>query len=230
MAYAKLPDGVLEFVQTNAPGRGNAELAEMTNTAFGTSFTAVKMKGYKAHHGIRSGIKPKPPSDFTPEIREYILEHYDGVPYGNMADMVNQHFHTAIPKEKFRWFYQNNNLRCGVRWTGKKAIPGSISKKKDDYQYIKLEDGTWKLYHHFLWEQAYGPIPPGHMVTFLDGNIQNTDLSNLALISRAEQMQVVIDRLRFNDPELTKTGILIARIKTTAKQQKKRRRSDESND
>lgn len=228
MAYTKLPDGVLEFVQANAPGRGNAELAEMTNTAFGTSFTAANMKGYKAHHGIRSGIKPKPPSTFTPEIREYILAHHDGVPYCDMADMVNAQFGTAIPKDKFRWFYQNNKLRCGFYWTGKKAAPGAVSKKKDNYQYIKMEDGSWRLYHHFLWEQAYGPIPSGHMVTFLDGNIQNTDLNNLALVSRPEHMQVIRDRLRFDDPELTKTGILIAKVKMAAKQQKKRRRSDES--
>lgn len=227
MAYHKLPNGVPEFIQTNAEGRSNAELAEMANTTFGTSFTASSIKAYKANHGIRSGIKPKPPSVFTPQMQEYILAHHNGVPYADMADMVNQHFGTSIPKEKFRWFYQNNKLRCGVRWTGKKAVPGSVSQKKDDYQYIKMEDGTWRLYHHFLWEQAYGPVPPGHMVTFLDGNIQNTDLSNLALVSRAEQMQVVRDRLRFDNPELTKTGILIAKIKVAASKQKQRRKSSE---
>lgn len=228
MAYGKLPEGVLDFVRTNAPGRGNAELAEITNAAFGTSFTAGKIKGYKAYHKIKSGIQPKPPSAFTPEIRKYILSHYEGVPYGKMADMVNAQFGTAIPKDKFRWFYQNNKLRCGVYWTGKNVAPGTVSQKKDNYQYIKMEDGSWRLYHHFLWEQAYGPIPPGHMVTFLDGNIQNIVLSNLALISRSEQMHLMKDDLRFANPELTKTGILITKVKIAAGKKQKRRRSDES--
>ena len=221
MAYKKLPDGVLDFVSANAPGRGNAELAEMTNAAFGTSFTAVNIKSYKASHKIRSGIQPKPPSAFTPEIREYIFSHYEGVPYCKMADLVNQQFGTSIPQKSFRWFYQNNKLRCGVSWIGNKAEPGEISQKKDDYQYIKMEDGSWRLYHHWLWEQAHGPIPPGHMVTFLDGNIQNIELDNLMLISRAEQMHVTKDNLRFDDPALTKTGILIAKVKAAANKQKK---------
>ena len=114
--------------------------------------------------------------------------------------------------------------------TGKKAAPGSVSQKKDDYQYIKLEDGTWTQYHRYLWEQAHGPIPPGHMVTFLDGNIQNTDLSNLALISRTEQMHLMKDDLRFDNPELTKTGILIAKVKIAAGKKEKRRQSNESSD
>lgn len=230
MAYEKLHEGVLEFVRANAPGRGNAELAAMTNAAFGTSFTAVNIKNYKAYHKIKSGIQPKPPSVFTPEIREYIFSHHEGIPYGKMADIVNQQFGTAIPTKSFRWFYQNNKLKCGIHWTGRKADPGDVSQKKDRYQYIKLEDGSWRLYHHWLWEQENGPIPAGHMVTFLDGNIQNVDLSNLALVSRPEHMQVLKDNLRFDDPELTKTGILIAKVKIAAKQNKKRRQSDESND
>lgn len=227
MTYEKLPEGVLEFVRANAPGRGNAELAAMTNAAFGTSFTAVNIKGYKAYHKIRSGVQPKPPSVFTPEIREYIFSHHEGVPYSKMADMVNQRFGTSIPTKSFRWFYQNNKLRCGVYWSGKKAAPGSVSQKKDDYQYIKMDDGRWRLLHHVIWERAHGPIPNGHKVTFIDGDIQNVSIDNLMVVTNAEQMILARDNLRFDDPQLNKTGILIAKIKA-AGSQKKRRRSDAS--
>lgn len=230
MAYAALPEDLLDYICANAPGRGNAELAAMVNAAFGTTFTVAAMKTYKARHKIRSGIKPKPPSVFTPEIRGYIFSSYEGIPYREMARLVNEHFGTSISEDKFRWFYQNNKLRCGVRWSGASVSPGSVSKKKDGYQYIKMDDGTWRLYHHVLWEQVNGPIPPGHMVTFLDGNVQNTDISNLALISREEQMQLLKDGLRFDNPNLTKTGILIARVKNEARKRQKRRRSDEQND
>ena len=227
MAYKKLPEGVLEFIRANAPGRGNAELAAMTNAAFGTSFTAVNIKGYKKYHRIRSDIKPKPPSLFTPEIQAFIFSNYEGVPYNEMAFLVNKRFGTSIPTDSFRWFYQNNNLRCGVRWTGKTLPVGTVSKREGRYQCIKMEDGSWRPYHHWLWEQAYGPIPPGRIVTFLDGNIQNTDISNLALVSRQEQMHLAIAGLRFDNPELTKTGILIAKVKIAANRQKKRGASDE---
>ena len=228
MSYRKLPEGVLDFVRDNATGRSSAELAKMTNAAFGTSFSASSMKGYKASHGIRSGIKPKPPSVFTPEIREYIFSNYEGVPYVDMMDMVNQHFGTSIPKEKFRWFYQNNKLRCGVYWTGNSVESGSVSQKQDDYQYIKTEDGKWRLLHHVVWEKVHGPIPAGYTVTFLDGNIQNASIENLALISRAEQMILTKCNLRFEDPQLTETGILIAKVKVASNKRKKGRRTDEA--
>lgn len=223
MAYRKIPDGVLEFVRANAAGRSSSELADMVNAAFGTSFTAAGIKGYKANHGIRSGVTPRPPAAFPPEIREYILSHYEGVPYCDMADMVNAHFGTAFPKEKFRWFYQNNHLRCGVYWTGRTADPGTISRKKDEYQYIKTEDGKWILLHRYLWEQAHGPIPPGYKVTFLDGNIQNVSLENLVLVSNAEQMILSRDNLRFSDPQLSQAGILLAKIKIAASKRQKGR-------
>lgn len=226
MVNEKIPEGVLEFVRANAPGIGSAELAAKTNAAFGTSFTASQMKYYKAHHKIKSGIKPKPPSAFTPEIRDYIFTHYEGVPYGKMAEVVNQQFGTSIPTKSFRWFYQNNKLRCGVRWTGKSVEPGSVSQKKDDYQYIKMEDGSWRLLHHVIWEREHGPIPDGHKVTFIDGDIQNVSIDNLMLVTNAEQMILARDNLRFDDPQLNKTGILIAKIKVAGRQ-KKRGASDE---
>lgn len=230
MSYRKIPDGVLDFVRANAAGRSSAELAALVNSTFRTSFTAMQMKSYKASHKIRSGVTPKPPAVFPPEIREYILSHHDGVPYCDMADMVNSRFGTAFPKEKFRWFYQNHKLRCGVRWTGKKAASGAVSQKKNDYQYIKTEDGKWILLHHYVWEQVHGPIPPGCKVTFLDGNIQNVSLENLALVSNAEQMILVRDNLRFSDPQLTQAGILVAKIKVAASKRQKGRCANETDD
>jgi hypothetical protein len=45
---------------------------------------------------------------------------------------------------------------------------------------------VWKLYHHSIWEQEHGPIPPKHLLVFKDGNRANCKLENLELISMAE--------------------------------------------
>ena len=55
----------------------------------------------------------------------------------------------------------------------------------DGYVYLKTEDGI-VLKHRYVWEQANGPVPDGHVITFADGNHTNCDLSNLQLISKQE--------------------------------------------
>lgn len=67
---------------------------------------------------------------------------------------------------------------------------GAITTRKDSsgtaYKYLRIAKNKWVLYHRYLWEQANGPIPSGHIVTFIDGNPMNCELSNLQVISRAE--------------------------------------------
>lgn len=44
------------------------------------------------------------------------------------------------------------------------------------------------LYHRFIWEQVHGPIPPDHVVMFIDGNTLNCAIENLKLITLAENV------------------------------------------
>jgi len=60
---------------------------------------------------------------------------------------------------------------------------------KDGYIKIKVaHPNKWKLKHRQIWEQKKGKIPKGYNVQFKDGNKTNTNLENLYIISRAEQM------------------------------------------
>lgn len=63
--------------------------------------------------------------------------------------------------------------------------------KTDGYLYRKMTDTgypprDWKQVHRLLWEQHYGPIPPGYRVRFIDDNRRNVTISNLCLVSRAD--------------------------------------------
>ena len=46
----------------------------------------------------------------------------------------------------------------------------------------------WTALHRVLWEDAHGPIPKGFCLRFKDGDPLNVELSNLKLISRADNM------------------------------------------
>lgn len=74
------------------------------------------------------------------------------------------------------------------RWDGKTCPVGEcrVWKQGDrSFVVIKLKGG-FVPYAHWLYEQIYGKIPKGHVVTTKDDNQLNISLSNLKLTTRAE--------------------------------------------
>lgn len=70
---------------------------------------------------------------------------------------------------------------------------GAERISKDGYLQRKINDDMplqkrWRGVHIIVWEEANGPLPAGHAVTFKDGNKQNIALENLELLTRAELM------------------------------------------
>ena len=108
---------------------------------------------------------------------------------------------------------------------------GSESKKKTDpYVWIKVADDdvpsrfNWRPKHHLVYEEHYGPIPEGHVITFLDGDTTNFAPENLRAISMATNARLNQNSLRFDDPELTNAGINVAEIMTAVGRAKNRAR------
>lgn len=93
--------------------------------------------------------------------------------------------------------------------------------KNVGYEYInssgftmmKLDNPTrWVHKHRYLYEQQFGEIPKGKVLIFLDGNKQNLNLDNLHCITRKQLMKMNQNNLFYSDPELTKTGIEVAKL------------------
>lgn len=68
------------------------------------------------------------------------------------------------------------------------GVPDGRLRTRSGYQYIKIGN-VWRLHHRALWEQAFGPVPPGHVVAFQDGNAANVSLTNLQLVAKADWLQ-----------------------------------------
>lgn len=71
---------------------------------------------------------------------------------------------------------------------------GSERISKDGYLQRKINDDMplqkrWRGVHIIVWEEANGPLPAGHAVTFKDGNKKNITPNNLELVSRADLMK-----------------------------------------
>lgn len=70
---------------------------------------------------------------------------------------------------------------------GQDPRPIGATHRKGRYTLIKIaQPDVWKPLHIHTWEQVNGPVPKGMIVAAKDGNVQNVNLDNLCLRTRAE--------------------------------------------
>jgi hypothetical protein len=69
----------------------------------------------------------------------------------------------------------------------------------------------WQDKHRWVWEQANGKIPEGMDIIFLDNNRLNCTLENLAMVSKAERVQLSKLKLRSDNREITLAGIAVVK-------------------
>lgn len=65
----------------------------------------------------------------------------------------------------------------------------SFRKHHSGYHYFFIKhQGKMRLLHRVIYEQIHGPLKPGHIVQFSDGNVCNLSLDNLYVITRDKQV------------------------------------------
>lgn len=101
---------------------------------------------------------------------------------------------------------------------------GTITKHKDGYRFIKLAEHKWQLYQRYVWEKYHHEkLKRSQTVLFLDGNRDNYAPDNLMAISRKELLIINHEKLLTkNDGELSKTGVLIAKLKVKINDKKEK--------
>lgn len=104
---------------------------------------------------------------------------------------------------------------------------GTEVVSKDGYLVRKIADTKpsrrgWRMVHHLVWEAVNGPIPPHHKVIFADGDRTHIAIDNLILVSNGKWATMCKNRLTSNDPELTKTGLLVAELMSAASKRAKK--------
>ena len=171
-----------EFVKENVKGVSNADLAQMVNERFGLNLTAKQMNTYKKNHKLKSGLDGR----FKPGS----VPHNKGI--------------------KGTGGYEPTQFKKGNKPVNHRPV-GSERINVDGYVEMKIEEPSkWILKHKHVWQLANGPMPKGHAIIFGDGNKMNFDLDNLLLITRKQLLIMNQQKLIQKDPELTKTGVIIA--------------------
>lgn len=101
---------------------------------------------------------------------------------------------------------------------------GTVVVHSDGYRFVKLAERKWQLYQRYIWEKAnHKQLKKNQVVLFLDGNRDNYAPDNLMAISRKELLIINHEKLLTkNDGELSKTGVLIAKLKVKINDKKEK--------
>lgn len=192
-----------QFIRNHVKGTPFKKLTKMLNDEFGTNFEAWQIHSYCSNRKLKNGL-------IGGRFEKGQAAFNKGKKW---ADFMTPEGQANSRKTQFKKGQIN-----GIAKIKYKPI-GSETKRADGYIWVKIAKGKWIQKHHLVWELHYGPIPPGHVIVFLDGNICNCDITNLILASRGEVAVANSKKLLVGNPELRKAGILISRllIKTTKK-------------
>ena len=193
----------------------------------------------------------KPQHKWTNEEKEYLASIVKGSTYEEITKQMNDKFEYDFSEEQIKGMMYRNKLTTGTGGYFKKGstpwnkgLKGYMGANKTSFKkgtippnqvpigtesitkggYIKVKVGEpnkWKLKQRYIYEQHYGEIPKGHNVIFADRNIRNFDINNLVLVSKAEMLILNNNKLIFEDKELTKVGVNIAKVINKTKKRSK---------
>jgi len=188
---------IRDFINDNSNGVSNQALTEMINTKFSTNYNREQIKNYKQRHKISSGLNGQFEKGIIPfnKGKKMSCEIYD---------------------------------KCKATMFKKGQIPSNHREvdseriTKDGYIEMKIaEPNVWDLKHRVIWRSINGEIGSDDKIVFLDGDPLNINIDNLALITNCELHELNRKGLIKDNADLTKIGILIAKLNITTKIKKR---------
>ena len=210
-----------KYLLENIEGKSSSEIINTINTKFNKIITTTQLDTWKYRNKIKSNVSNALFNDIE---KEYLMNNMLNKTSIELSELFNNKFNRSVtPKQIMRW-KQNNRIRSEVNTkfkSGKEHLNykpiGSettvnINGKKITFVKIR-EPNIWERKQRYLYEKNIGKIPKGDRIIFLDGNTNNVNLNNLSLVSKKEQQTMCLFSLYFNDKELTKTGLLVAKLK-----------------
>lgn len=173
-----------------------------------------------------------PKSKYTCEENRWICRHINEGTYPQLVDLFYARFGRAVSASGLRKQAQrlglngtkhnSSHLVCGECRHDVYPI-GTEYTNSEGTVYIKVADnrgvynkkfpggytngGNWRKKAYHNWEQAYGCIPEGKRVIYLDSNKQNCDVSNLYFTDTKIQLRLARNGWQSTDRELTLAAI-----------------------
>lgn len=193
------PDEIIEFMKTNAKGLYNNELKELVNKTFGTNYSILQIENVKHRHHISSGI----------------TGYFEK---GHIPQNKGKKMSAEVYEKCAGTMFKKGNIPQNYRPVGSERI------SKDGYLQIKVaEPDKWQQKNVYIYEQYHNvKVPKGHKVIFLDGDIRNFDVNNLALVSNNEMCRLNQNHRVSKCADITKTNITLTKLEITIRDKMKK--------
>lgn len=200
--YSKIED---QFLIDNVKGITLKELTRRFNEKFNLNLTESSISNRKVKLGIKSGIVGG--------------QFVKGQTSFNKGKKWSEYMSEEGQKNSRKTTFKKGNIPANRRPIGSERVNAR------DGVLIKIRDGhktrNWVAKSRYVYEQAHGKIPKGHKVIFADGNNRNFDLDNLVLVSNAEELLLNQHGLIKKDADLTKAGVMVAKVLDKVNKRKK---------
>ena len=214
----------IRYVKRISKGNKKKIILEKVNKKFNLTLNINQLNNCMYSRGIKARIR----HTWTNEQIEYLKNIAKGTPRKVIVDKINKEFNLNLSMRQLRDCMNSRGIRNNIdkrfsaesggnRCQQEKPI-GTISKWECGYTRIKTGDNEWEFIQRYVWRKHHGEIPPGHSVIFLDGNTDNYNIENLALVNRNELMKYNSMRLNSNDQELNKVAVNLAKLMTKVKE------------
>ena len=213
----------IRYIKRIAKGNKKETILEKVNKKFNLNLNINQLNNCMNNRGIKIETKHV----WTDEQVEYLKKIAEGTPRKEIVKKLNDKFNLNLTLLQVRDCMNGRGIRNNIdkRFSAKngnrcqqeKPI-GTISKWECGYTRIKTGDNEWEFIQRYVWKKHHGEIPPNHSVIFLDGNTDNYNIENLALVNRNELMKYNSMKLNSDNQELNRVAVNLAKLMTKAKE------------
>lgn len=160
---------------------------------------------------------------YTQEEIEYLKSIFYGRYCNEIIELYKNKFNKDITKKQLYAFKRTYDVKNGLSNEFRKGKlnpfpPSPIGHERISYKNglkrvrIKVADNKWVEKSRYIYEQHYGKIPEDCNIIFLDGNRDNYNIDNLKCITKSEHRVIAGHCLYFQDKELNKASIDVAKL------------------
>jgi len=172
------------------------DITKLFNQRYGKDLTTEQIKAFMSNRGFKSGRTGCYKKGHEPANKG--CEHRPGYAPGRMAETQFK----AGPRPDLRfpiWHERTDKhgyilMKCPITNPHTGVFGYHIPK------------------HKWIWEQANGPIPENHVLTFIDDDTGNCVLDNLELITRSELCRRNKMQCKQADPEIRDSIKFVAKL------------------
>ena len=213
----------IRYIKRIAKGNKKKTILEKVNKKFNLNLNINQLNNCMNNRGIKTKIR----HTWTDEQVEYLKKIAEGTPRKEIVKKINDKFNLNLTLLQVRDCMNARGIRNNIdkkfsakdgnRCQQEKPV-GTISKWECGYTRIKTGKNEWEFIQRYVWKEHHGEIPPNHSVIFLDGNTDNYNIENLALVNRNELMKYNSMKLDSDNQELNRVAVNLAKLMTKAKE------------